>query len=199
MRNSKPWKGSRLSKAATKTDNSYFEVKVRLRLDNLPAKPEVNVLDAYCGTGAIWADVRKRAKGQKITVTGIDQKRKTGRLHLVGENLKFLKGMDLSGFDIVDLDAYGCCYRQLSVILSGNRLQSGTVLFLTWIQSQFGSLPRRFLADLGYSKSIVRKSPTLFYRNGRQKLLDWLSTKHIKYVKVYSDGSKKKNYLCFQV
>jgi hypothetical protein len=188
-----------LNRAATKTDNSYLAAKVRLRLDNLPAKREITVLDAYCGSGQIWQTVQERANNHKITVTGIDSKRATGRMHLVGDNLKFLAGMDLSRFDVVDLDAYGCPYKQLSAVLRGGRLKPGTIVFVTWIQSQFGILPRGFLQDLGYTKGMVRKSPTLFSRHGQQKLLDWLSTKQIKYVKIYSDGAKKKNYLCFQV
>jgi len=186
-----------LNRAATKTENSYLAAKVRLRVENLPDKKQILVLDAYCGSGRIWQAVQEWANNHKITVTGIDTKRATGRMHLVGDNLKFLAGMDLSRFDVVDLDAYGCPYKQLSAILTGERVQPGTVVFVTWIQSQFGSLPRRFLAELGYTKGMVRKCPTLFYRHAQQKLPDWLSTKQIKYVKIYSDGPNKKNYLCF--
>ena len=178
--------------STTKTDNSFFETKVRLRSENLPKKTTIEVLDCFAGTGAIWRRVRDVVQDRKILVLSMDKKNVSGRLGLVGDNVKFLASMDLRRFDVIDLDAYGSPFAQLKLILA-KPLKPGMVIFATFIQSIMGILPHQLLGDLGYTRMMVAKMPTLFCRHGRAKLLAWLGNRGIKSVKIYStpDGRKK--------
>ena len=155
-----------MSRAATKTDNSYFQTKVQLRLDNLPKAKTVRVLDCFCGDGLIWRDVERRAAGKQFEILSIDHKRQTKKLHLVGDNTKFLAAMDLADFDVIDLDAYRTPFQQLKAILH-RPLKPGVVVFGTFIQSVMGCLPTFALEDLGYSRPMIRKVRTMFFRDGQ--------------------------------
>lgn len=179
------------------TDNTFFDAKIKLRLDNLPKKKTaIKVLDCFCGDGLIWSAIRSRRPDLDIEILSIDKKPQTEQLHLIGNNLKFLKGIDLQAFDIIDLDPYGISYLQMNYVLT-NKTKPGAVIFITAIQRTFGYLPMGFLTDLGYSKKMVHKAPTLFFRQGQKKIMDWLSTKKIKFVKMFCDEFKKVNYICF--
>ena len=57
------------------TDNPYFDEKVKLRMDNLPAKNHIKVLDCFHGEGLIWDVIKKSRPDIKFEVVGIDQKR----------------------------------------------------------------------------------------------------------------------------
>lgn len=183
-----------MSRRQTKTDNSFLETKVRLRLENLP-DGEISVLDCYRGSGIIWKTIRQRQPERNIIVMGIDRKSQAG-IYLRGDNLKFLKSMDVRKFDVVDLDAYGIPYEQLKTLFS-KQTRPGVVVFMTFIQSIFGRLPCRMLRDLGYSYSMVRKCPTLFNRNGFEKLKLWLAMNGVRQIKHFS--TNRKHYLCFKI
>lgn len=185
-------------KKAKKTDSSYLDYKVKLRLDNLPAKKHFMILDCFCGNGVIWNRIQQLKKSMKFQVLSIDKKPVTEQLHLIGDNTKFLQSVDVGRFDAIDLDAYGSPHKQLTWLLQGDRLKKGTIIYVTFIQSGGWYLPDAFLRDLGYTKKMVKKCPTLFYRHGQNKLLAWLYLKGIRNVKFYTDKTHKKTYLCFQ-
>lgn len=182
-----------------KTDSSYLDYKVKLRLDNLPPKKNFMVLDCFCGNGIIWNRIAEQKPDIKFQVLSIDKKPVTEQLHLIGDKVKFLQSVDIGRFDAIDLDAYGSPHKQLTWLLQGDRLKKGTIIYVTFIQSVYGALPHSFLHDLGYSKKMVQKIPTLFYRHGQTKLLVWLWLKGIRNVKYYTDPARKKTYLCFQI
>jgi len=187
---------SKLSKPTTKTNNTALKVKVRLRLDNLPRKRTVKVLDLFCGDGLVWQKI-KESSNKDIIITSIDRKHITRKLHLVGDNTKFLQSIGIDNYDIIDLDAYGFGFKQLRWLLT-HKMKRNAIIHLTFIQSQFGALPNQFLRDLGYTQKMIKKIPTLFYRNGLQKLLVWLSARGIRSIKFYSNN-KRKHYLCFSL
>jgi hypothetical protein len=179
------------------TDNSYLDEKIKLRLDNLPDKKKIKVLDCFRGEGLIWETIKKARPGIEFEIIGIDQKKDRQGIYLVGDNLKYLKSMNLSGFDVIDLDAYGVPYKQCEIIFN-NPTGRGKVIFATVIQSMFGGLPRAMLNVLGYKTSMIKKIPSLFFNNGIDKFLQWLALCDIKQVKIYSNTGRKKNYLCFK-
>lgn len=187
-----------MSRQAIKTDHSNFKTKLKLRLDNLPEGKSLCVLDCFSGEGLLWNEIQKQRQDLNLSVLAIDLKKKSSNLGLVGNNLKFLFAMDFRQFDIIDLDAYGSPYKQLSVILN-RQLKPNTIFFCTFIQTMIGALPHGMLKDLGYSRSMIEKIPTLFYRHGNDKMLAWLGNKSIKSVKIYSDNSGRKNYFSFSI
>lgn len=168
------------------TDNSYFEAKVKLRIDNLPKKKSLNVLDLFGGDGLIWNEIKERT-GKQITVIRMDLKSDKPGVYLKGDNIKFLMGMDLKPFDVIDVDAYGVLYKQLQEIFRKN--YKG-IIFITYIQSVFGRLPKKMLNELNYSDRMIDKIPTLFNRDGIEKLKNWLSIYGIKKCKRISFQNK---------
>lgn len=176
----------------TKTDNSHFEHKVKIRLDNLPSSKEISVLDCFHGDGKIWSEIKRRANIQ-INVVGIDKKNnKNGAM--VGDNIKVMRSIDLNKFDVIDLDAYGSPFKQLFVLFE--KKYKGTVYF-TSIQTMQGNLPLGLLTSLGFTKKMIQKCPTLFSRNGFEKLKKYLSMNGVTFIKHYSFG--RKHYGCFSI
>jgi len=176
-----------------RTDNTFLETKIRLRLDNLPAG-DCRVLDCYAGTGLIWRTIKKRSK-KKINVLGIEIENRDG-IYLQGDNRKFLSSMDLSAFNVIDLDAYGVPYDQLRIIFS-KKPRPEAVIFVTFIQIMYGGLPHGMLRDIGYKTSMINKCPALFYKNGFEKFKQYLAFNGIGQIRHYSH--QKKHYLCFKI
>lgn len=183
------------------TDNSYFEAKVALRVDHLPAGP-VRVLDCYGGTGRLWAEVQRRLPDRDITTLRIDQKPMRGGVYLQGDNRKFLASLDLGKFNVIDLDAYGVPFDQLDTVFT--RIGSGPpagrkwAVFVTYIQSGVGVLPMGMLARLGYPSEMVAKCPTIFYRHGLEKFRAYLSSYGVRQIVRYSDSPGRKHYVYFE-
>lgn len=177
----------------------YFWDKVRLRLNNLPDKDSLCVLDAFSGSNRNWNKV-KQLSSKKFNVIGIDKKNNKNAIYLKGDNIKFLKSMNLSLFDIIDLDAYGIPFKQLDIVLDyfdKKTKHDGCYVFLTFIQALAGVIPKKLLYSLGYTKPMIDKIPTLFYKNGFGKLKNYLFLKGIKSITHRSIGTK--HYIFIQI
>lgn len=170
-----------------KTDNSYFSQKVSIRLNHLPDKESIIVLDCFAGEGKIWEYIKRKAPNKSFNIVGID-KRATSLLK--GDNVKFLKGLDLDSYDVLDLDCYGVPYLQLKIILPQLKEQ---YIFITFIQSMWGILPKGMLMELGYTERMIKKCPTLFKLNGFEKFKRWLFLYGIH--KIYSININQKHYI----
>lgn len=178
--------------APIKTDNSYLADKVELRAAHLPAGDQIRVLDCYAGAGRIWDYVR-RSTGRRIDVVPIDVEAKQ-EVVLLGDNVKWMMGIDLAKYQVVDLDAYGMLTAQLLILF--DKRYHGTV-FITFIQSLFGQLSRQMLRELGYTNRMIEKIPALFNRQGFEKFKDWLSVHGVKRICHRSTG--KKHYLVVEL
>lgn len=177
-----------------KTDNSFLWEKIDLRLEtvNQIEKKTINILEAFSGDGLIWDEVKKQTD-KKINILRIDIKNKKGS-YLKGDNVKFLPSLDLSKFDIIDLDSYGVPYPQLKILFD---MKYKGIIHVTFIQSMFGSLPKRFLYELGFTKEMIDKIPSLFNQNGMGKMKDYLSGKGVRKIKGYFID--RKNYFYFKI
>ena len=151
------------------------------------------VLDCFAGDERIWREIQKRT-GRKIYHLPIDVL-DYGKFHLPGNNLKYLKTMDISKFNVIDLDCYGVPYKQLEVLF--NRGYKG-IIFVTFIQSLFGNLPHGLLQDIGFTKAMIDACPTLCCRNGFDHLKEYLSLREIKII-WHISPTDQKHYLCLQI
>lgn len=172
------------------TDHSFLKEKIRLRLAALPDKNPLKVLDMFSGNGLLWSEIEKRT-GREILVLRIDRERGKRGSYLVGDNLKF--DLDYGAFDVLDVDAYGVPFRQIERIFGSP--SKPMVLFITFIQSQWGSLPLKMLSALGYPPAMVKRCPTLFYRHGQEKFLRYLALKGVQKCRIAYTPDRKKNYL----
>ena len=163
------------------TDNSLLAWKVWLRVDHLPAEP-VRVLDCYGGHGMVWDSVRRVSQRSDIIRTGIDVENRERCVR--GDNRKWLKGIDLARFNVIDLDAYGIPFDQCKILF--DKKYRGTVFF-TFIQTMMGSLPVRLLAAHGITKDMRKQCPTLYAGLGWQLWLSWLADNGVERVWYRSD------------
>ena len=176
------------------TDNSHLQEKVKLRIDNLPDLDTIKVLDLFSGEGLIWDTIIKQTQ-KDIKVLRIDQKKDKKGLYLIGDNLKYR--LNYNHFDVIDIDAYGVPHRQLERIFQ--MVNTSTVLYITYIQTLYGRLPKKMLEEIGYTEKMIKKIPTLFYSHAQEKLFQWLAQKGIKSVKYYCNENKRKTYLCISL
>lgn len=176
------------------TDNSYMEGKILLRLEALNQidKDSITILEAFGGDGIIWNEVKKRTT-KELHILRIDKKQDKKGVYLRGDNIKFLKSIDLSAFDIVDLDAYGSPYNQLEIVFA--KKYHGIVI-CTYIQTGLGQINKKLLQSLGYTASMINRCPTLFSRQPFSKMLNYLSKSGIG--TIYNvQATERKNYFYF--
>ncbi len=171
------------------TNNSHLNYKVKLRLDFLPQK-NIRVLNAYAGDNKVWETVKKKFRF-KINIDLIEIKDKN-IVYMKGDNLKYLMSLSLNKYDIIDLDAYGAPIRQLNIVF--NKKFKG-IIFITYIQVMFGGFSRIMLNNLGYSSKMIKKIPTLFYKNPFEKLKNFLYLYGIKTIIYYKLNRKIYAYI----
>jgi hypothetical protein len=176
------------------TDNSCLEEKILLRLNSLDTidKEEINVLECFGGDGVIWGEVKKRSS-KKINVLRINVKPDKVGFYLHGNNLKFLATIDLSQFEIIDLDAYGSPFQQLEIVF--RRAYRG-LIHCTFIQTGMGMINHDLLAHVGYTKAMIRKCPTLFTRKGFEVVCQYLIKNGIKSIQTINID--RKHYFWFK-
>lgn len=177
-----------------KTDNSYFEEKVKLRIDNLPDRNPIRVLDMYSGTGSIWDHIKAHTD-KNIEVLAIEKRDIKGRIYLHGDNSKYR--LDYDYFDVIDLDAYGVPFEQLEDVFA--RCRAKMIIHVTYIQSQYGRLPVKMLEAIGYTRPMVKKIPTLFNKDGQKKFLNYLAVRGVKNIKIYDTVNHRKTYATFKI
>lgn len=174
-------------------ENSFLQNKVDLRLNHLPTG-DISVLDMYSADGKIWDCIKESLGKRKVDVVRMDCREDLKGVYLKGDNLKYLKSIGLRNFNVIDLDAFGVPYRQLKILFD---LKFSGAVFATFIQSVWGGLPADMLSDIGYPRFMVRKCPSLFYKNGFNKFMTWLALNGIK--KVIHRSHNKKHYVFFRM
>lgn len=101
-----------MSSKIIKKDNSSLHEKIALRAKFLPE--DARVLDCFCGDGKMFFGAYK---GKSQLYHGLDiEKVHTKALCEIADNEKWVKSNDLSGFNVFDLDAYGCPWKLLFLI-----------------------------------------------------------------------------------
>jgi hypothetical protein len=175
-----------------KTDNDFLRDKLDLRIAHMP-EGDVSVLDCYSGHGVIWRTVRQMT-GRPIKVLPIDVRDDIDFFHLHGPNQDFLATLDLAKYNVIDLDAYGVPFEQLKTVFQ--KQYSGTV-FVTFIQSLYGQMPKAMLSELGFVPAMVERTPTLFARRGWDYFKQWLAMHGVK--RIHHRSISRKHYLAFRL
>lgn len=178
-----------------KTDNSFFQEKVILRLDSIESieKQKIRVLECFAGYGHIWKAVQKQCD-KKIIITAIEKRDIPGKVYLKGDNMKYLSSLDLSHFDIIDLDAYGIPFFQLREVFKQNF--SG-IVHITSIQTGMGQLPTGMLKELGFTSEMIKQCPILICGDGLDRMQSYLSLNGVKQITGYFID--RKSYFYFHI
>ena len=178
-----------------KTDNSYFEEKVLLRLEALE-KVEgdiVRVLEMFAGKSLLWQEVRRRTS-KAVSLLSIEKEKGKNPTALTGDNMKFVDALDLDGFDIIDINAYGSCFRQLDAVLS--RGYRGTVI-VTDIQSVYGRTSQDLLRYAGFTDGMLKSVRSVIDAHAEEALYAYLESKGVYQVTGFFFGRKR--YFYFNV
>lgn len=151
-----------MSKATTKTLNSFPLDKINLRIEALNKinKDVVKVLDCFHGYGKIWHEIQKRTD-KKIELFGIeiDKEKKSNFNVVYGDNKKIIPSIDISKYDIIDIDAFGDSYNLIKTIY--DKLKENTIVVYTHISVNMGGMNKELIKDtLGYD--IYKKCRTMF-------------------------------------
>ena len=171
--------------------------KVELRINHIPWKKKITVLDTFHGAGTIWKSVERKIE-KEIQVIGIDKERGKGNgLQREGDNIKFIATMGLELYDVIDLDAYGIPYQILREIFKNGTAKPGAAVFATFIQSIHGRLPNAMLKDLGYTNAMMKKAPLLLCRSGFDKFKQYLGNQGIRNITYIQKN--RKYYLHFKI
>jgi hypothetical protein len=109
---------------------------------------------------------------------------------LHGNNLEYLETIDISRYNVIDLDAYGVPFEQIECLV---RRKYRGLVFVTMIQTLMGGMPHGMLQKIGFTKAQVEKAPTLFARRGWQYFLEFLATCGVQKITHRSHG--RKHYL----
>jgi len=177
--------------AQTKVNNSFLKDKIALRMNHLPAG-DLRVLDCFSGSGLIWQAIIKACPERSIKVLPIDERDYDGAFRLPGDNRRYLQELDLSRFNVIDLDAYGVPVDQVNTVI--DRGFAG-VVFVTFIQSLYGIMPYNVFTPIGFSETQVKKCPTLFSERGWQYFREYLAARGVTRITHRSYG--RKHYLAF--
>jgi len=126
------------------TENSHLRTKVRIRLEAIErlGKTDLYVLDAFAGKGLVWKEIKRQRPDLTISTLGIEKRKYINPEVIMGDNRKEMKGMDLSVFDLIDLDAFGCPWEQLKLCAQNGPM---VPVVLTHIAVDLGPVPRGLL------------------------------------------------------
>lgn len=153
----------------------------------------IMILEAFAGGGIIWEKV-KEVTEKKICILKIEKKDGKKGVYLKGDNIKFISMFQFDKYDIIDFDAYGSPFNQLEIIF---KKKYKGIVHCTFIQSQFGRLNIKMLEQIGYSKTMINKIPSVFNKNGFEKFKLYLAINGVKTIRYISKNFK--HYLWFKL
>lgn len=179
-------------------DNSCLALKIKLRTINIPEKPVI--LDCFHGNGVIW-DTIKRQYPKEYKIVGIEKQNRKGLGSIYGDNIKVIPTLDLSKYNVIDMDAYGSPYQQIKAMFKNKTLNPGTIVYYTFIQTAQGTVEKSLLAGIGITSSMYGKNPVLYRGMAQKAFIDYLYHSGVKKVYQYrkQEGPSVKIYGYFIV
>lgn len=159
------------------TDNKSVTEKVELRRIATRHLESLKVLDCFAGEVVIWGHF------DCDRYYGIEAVKGKGK-NLYADNRKVIPSLDLSGFNVIDLDSYGCPFEQFQLCFDNETLQNGTVFCYTITSSPISNMSAK-LARLKGIQGMIRDCPTLFNQFTIDYLYDFLYESGVREVHEY--------------
>ncbi len=155
------------------TDNDCVHQKVALRKKAIAALSSVRVLDLFAGKNEIWSHISTER------YLGVEKIKGKGKnLHV--DNVRLIKSLDLSKFNVIDCDSYGIPANQISELFRNKTILPGTIIIYTMCTNRISTMPKT-LVHVSRLQHMQKKCPTLL-----NKL-----TAELFYAFLYSLGVKK--------
>lgn len=177
-------------KTTTKTHSSHRDGKIALRIDALAGIETPVILDAFSADGDLWRTITASIE-RPSKVVRIEKEKGRRGFYLQGDNLKWMRGMDLSVFDIIDLDAYGNCYWQIEELKRQG--YCGTVI-CTWIVSIMSPTLMEVMRVIGMGPEMLKAAPTLCAELSPEAVFAYIEKTGVNQIKQVrqSEGDQKK-------
>jgi hypothetical protein len=175
-----------------KNDNDNLTSKINLRLEVLKLVENPNILDCFHGNGILWKLIENKLN-KKLTITGIEKIKDKGDSDFYGDCMKFLPNLDLSVYNIIDLDSYGVKSLEILDILI-NKKYKGYII-LTVIVSGYGSVGKFILTKIGYTPNDLKKANILISRDFENNVKKYLYSLDINEIKGYFYNRKNYFYI----
>ena len=175
-----------------KTDNTkkFLNNKIQLRIICADKFEHAKVLDCFSGKGTLWKEVKKKIPS--IVVHQIEILKNKNSNAITADSARMLRTLDLSKYDIIDLEAYGCPFDHLEVIRK--RKYDGIVI-VTSISSMQSSVQGKLV------RASVRGDADPYFFKGMQRelLLGWLDRNGVSRVfgTLNGDQPHVKDYFAF--
>ena len=170
-----------------KTDNTNINKKIQLRKQATSNLKKLHVLDLFAGNNILWSEIKTDS------YFGVDKNKRKGK-NLTADNIRIIPSLDLSRFNVIDVDSYGIPFNQIYHIFKNKTLQNGTVIIFTCISNKMSSLNKKCLEVFNLNK-IYKKTKVLINAKAHELFYAYLYINGIKYIYKYSDNSTfKKDY-----
>lgn len=173
------------------TDNASIVQKVNLRKKAIEGIENVRVLDLFAGENRIWSNFALER------YYGVEKEAGKGK-NLWADNRKIIPSMDLSQFNVIDVDSYGIPFEQIEMIFENPSLQPGTMIIYTAITNGVSTLSKKCQEMYGIQK-MYKKCKTAF----NKKALDYFhgmlykyGVRHVFCYNVYLNFTKEYGYFC---
>ena len=162
-----------MKKHSIKTDNTNVGKKISLRKQATANLNELRVLDLFAGKNVLWANI------DCARYYGIEEVKGKGR-NLNADNMKVIDNLNLSDFNVIDVDSYGIPFNQIYKIFSNKTLANGTVIVYTLITNKMCSINKYCLKNFRLEKMY-----------GKCKVLINAKARELFYAFLYESGVRK--------
>lgn len=172
------------------TDNDRLDLKLKIRNKALNETNlnTVSVLDVFAGENLIW-DKLGYDKYQ-----GIEIEKGKGKNNIYGDNINILPTLNLSAYNVIDLDSYGIPFPQAEIILNSKLIKKGTIVMYTAISNSISNLNKSCVKYYGL-EDIYSQNRSMLNGYGLNMFYGMLFDKGITKVHEYSiETTFKKKY-----
>lgn len=141
-----------------KSDNSHYAAKRMLRRIAVSKVPEASVLDCFAGEGLLWSGI------ETARYVGIEKSKSKNIIPntIRGDNLRVIPSLDLSGFNIFDLDSYGDPSPQLRCLArKKEQIRKGSIILYTFIFGPRNRISNQILTPRFEGVSRILETPAL--------------------------------------
>lgn len=167
----------------TQTDNANIDSKIHLRMMAIEGLEKINVLDCFAGENRIWSRI------PHDSYYGIETKKGKGKKNLFADNLRVIPSLDLSKYNVIDIDSYGLPLDQILAIHKNKTLIPGTVIIYTMITSKISAAHKSISKAYGADK-MYAECPCLFEPYLHDMAYGIMYNLGIKNVMQYSGSAK---------
>lgn len=160
-----------------KTDNKSIGNKIFIRKQAITELSEVNVLDLFGGRNVLWNNIHTNR------YFGIEAEQHKGQ-NLYADSHKIVSSLDLSSFNVIDVDSYGISFDIYKELLANPKIQNGTIVIYTAITNEFTKIQNAAKQEFNFS-SFYHKAPSLFNARAIEFFYEMLARYGIKEIFYY--------------